>query len=714
MKKGICIALMAIAPLASGLAIAQTITPTIAQTSSADSTIATSGKSAVESSSVDDSKRLQLEDIFSLEYASNLEINAKGDEVYFVRNYMDIHTDKKLGNIWKVDSKKNLTPVTNGLHVDHSPTLSPDNKKLAYISTASGKPQIHIKWLDTGVTGQMSHFTHSPSNLSWSPDGRYIAFTRFVAEKPKSVVSLPGKPKGAKWAKPAIFIDDMYYRFDGAGLTPPGNRQLFLMSADGGAARQLSQGKFDHSGPLSWSRDGEQIIYSANTRDDSELEWTDSNIFSLDIDSLAVIQLTDRNGPDKQAVISPNGKMIAYLGFDQHYKNYENTQLYIMQLDGSNKRSLTASFDRSVNSIKWADNSKGLFMSYHDRGETYVAYQPLSGKRKVVAKNLGGLAFGRPYTGSEFDVADNGTIAFTYSAPQRPADIAISRKGKTTQLTSLNDNALSHKTLASIKEMTVKSSYDDLEVQAWVAYPPGYEADKKSGKKFPLILEIHGGPVTNYGPHFAAEIQLMAASGYVVVYANPRGSDSYGKAFSQLIYNNYPSQDFDDLMSVVDGVIAQDAIDTDNLFVTGGSGGGVLTAWIVGHTDRFKAAVVAKPVINWYSFALTTDIYPFVIKNWFEKMPWEDAEHYMKLSPISYVGNVTTPTMLLTGEADIRTPIAESEQFYQALKLRNIDTAMVRIPDAPHGIYKRPSNLMSKVAHILWWFDKYQQEDRQQ
>jgi dipeptidyl aminopeptidase/acylaminoacyl peptidase len=160
-------------------------------------------------------------------------------------------------------------------------------------------------------------------------------------------------------------------------------------------------------------------------------------------------------------------------------------------------------------------------------------------------------------------------------------------------------------------------------------------------------------------------------------------------------------------MSVVDNVIKQEAIDDEALFVTGGSGGGVLTAWIIGHTDRFKAAVVAKPVINWISFALTTDIYPFVIKNWFNKMPWEDSEHYMKLSPISYVGNVSTPTMLLTGEADQRTPIAETEQFYQALKLRDVDTAMVRIPDAYHGIYKRPSNLMSKVAHILWWFEQY-------
>lgn len=650
---------------------------------------------------------LKLKDVFSLEYASSLQVTAQGEAVYFVRNHMDIHTDKKLSNIWKVDSKQNLTPVTNGLHADYSPQLSPNEQKLAYISTASGKPQIHIKWLKNGQTGQMTNFSHAPANLSWSPDAKQLAFTRFVAGATKSVVTLEGKPKGAKWAKPAIYIDQMYYRADGAGYTQPGKSHIFVMSADGGSARQVSTGDFNHAGPLSWSRDGKTLFFSANRHPDSALEPSDSDIYGIDISTGELTQLTQRKGPDSAPQVSNNGKMLAYLGADQKYTNYENTELYVMNLDGSNKKSLTADLDRSVSALKWAKNNKGLYISYDDQGETYVAYQPIKGKRKIVAQNIGGLAFGRPYSGGEFDVADNGTIAFTYSQPERPADIAISKKSKTTVLTQLNHDALDHKDLATVKALTVKSSFDQRHIQAWVAYPPGYEQAKKAGKSFPLILEIHGGPVANYGPHFSAEVQLMAAKGYAVVYANPRGSDSYGKEFAQTIHNNYPSQDYDDLMSVVDAVVAQEAINKNELFVTGGSGGGVLTAWIVGHTQRFKAAVVAKPVINWYSFVLTTDLYPYIYKNWFGKKPWNDVENYMKHSPISYVGNVTTPTMLLTGEADHRTPISESEQYYQALKLEGVDTAMVRIPDAPHGIYQRPSNLMSKVAHILWWFEKY-------
>ena len=222
------------------------------------------------------------------------------------------------------------------------------------------------------------------------------------------------------------------------------------------------------------------------------------------------------------------------------------------------------------------------------------------------------------------------------------------------------------------------------------------------------MLEIHGGPFANYGPRFSAEVQLYAAAGYVVLYVNPRGSTSYGYDFGNEIHHNYPGNDYDDLISGVDAVIAKGYVDDSRLYVTGGSGGGVLTAWIVGKTDRFKAAVVAKPVINWYSFALTADGYASYYKYWFPGKPWEHEQHYMSRSPISLVGNVKTPTMLLTGESDYRTPISETEQYYQALKLNGVETAMVRIPGAGHGIATRPSQLIAKVAYVLGWFERYE------
>jgi dipeptidyl aminopeptidase/acylaminoacyl peptidase len=223
-------------------------------------------------------------------------------------------------------------------------------------------------------------------------------------------------------------------------------------------------------------------------------------------------------------------------------------------------------------------------------------------------------------------------------------------------------------------------------------------------RSIPLLLEIHGGPFASYGPSFAAELQLYAAAGYVVLYLNPRGSTGYGQDFTDQIHHNYPDKDFDDLMSGVDEVISRGYIDRDRLFVTGGSGGGVLTAWIVGHTDRFRAAVVVKPVINWASFVLTADMTNYFSSYWFDGFPWDHVEAYWKRSPLAYVGNVHTPTMLMTGEVDYRTPSTEAEQFYEALKLRKIDTALVRVPNASHDISARPSLLIDKVAYVLAWF----------
>lgn len=254
--------------------------------------------------------------------------------------------------------------------------------------------------------------------------------------------------------------------------------------------------------------------------------------------------------------------------------------------------------------------------------------------------------------------------------------------------------------------MVWPSSHDSMEIEGWVMKPPGFDPEKQ----YPVILEIHGGPHSAYGPNYSTEAQLFAAAGYVVFYTNPRGSTSYGEKFANEIDLAYPGYDYDDLISGVDALIDKGYVDSDQVFVTGGSGGGVLTAWIVGKTDRFRAAVVAKPVINWASFVLTADLNYFFATTWFDAAPWEDYESYWKRSPLSLVGNVSTPTMLLTGEEDYRTPMSETEQYYQALKHRGVDTLMVRIPGASHSIYARPSNLIAKVNNILAWFERYRDD----
>lgn len=646
-------------------------------------------------------------DIFDIEYAADLTISDDGKTVYFVRHFMDIQTDRKLGNIWSVDTKsKTLLPVTTGDHLDYQPTLSPSGDRLAFISTRTGKPQIYMTWLDSGKIAKLTNLTSAPNGLSWSPNGQSLAFTMFVAQSQPPPVSLGGKPKGAKWAKPPVFIDDVYYRFDGAGYVGKGSSEIFIISSQGGTPRQLTHDEFDYSGPLSWGKNSKMLYFAANRSENRDFTPLNSEIYSLFIDDLSIAQLTDRDGPDSNPMVSPNGKQIAYLGFDDKRKNYQNRVLYVMDLNGSNVRVLTDALDRTIDNFYWDKKGSNLYIQYDDQGKTLIARQSAksANKQKVLSNKLGGQSYGRPYTGAEFAVSKDGKIAITYSDPLRPADVAVIDGNKTVRLTQLNEDALGHKQLATIEEIWFKSAADGMDIQGWVAYPPNFDKTKT----YPLILEIHGGPVTAYGPHFSMEIQLFAAAGNVVLYTNPRGSSSYGAKFANTIDKNYPSQDYDDLMSGVDTLIDKGFIDESKLFVTGGSGGGVLTAWTIAHTDRFAAAVVAKPVINWFSFVLTADFYPFFYQYWFDKKPWEDIQGYMKYSPISYVGNVKTPTLLLTGESDYRTPISETEQYYQALKIQGVDTAMVRVPNASHGIYRKPSNLMAKVEYILWWFKQYE------
>jgi acylaminoacyl-peptidase len=558
--------------------------------------------------------------------------------------------------------------------------------------------------MDSGQTALLSNLPESPDDIAWSPDGSQIAFTSFVKSEGPKLATPPEMPEGAEWAPPFIVIDSLNYRADGRGYLETGNTHIFVIPADGGTPRRISAGDYDHRGPLAWSPDGQQIVFSSNREDDWEFNRRNTELWSVNVADGELQQLTNRFGPDGSATWSPDGTKLAYLGYDDKKMGYHNANVYVMNVRDGSVRELTTAFDRSIGDVQWAGSSNRLYIGYDDYGKRHIGTLTMDGDIKSIADDVGSTSIGRPYTSGAFSVADNGAYAYSAGRPDRPADVAAGRRGATaSRLTNLNDDLLAHKTLGVVEEISWQSSVGDYDVQGWVVTPPGFDPEQK----YPLILEIHGGPFAAYGPHFSTEVQLYAAAGYVVLYTNPRGSTSYGYDFANEIHHNYPGQDYDDLISGVDAVIARGYVDEEQLFVTGGSGGGVLTSWIVGKTDRFAAAVVAKPVINWTSMTLYSDIHTMIPEYWFDKYPWEDPDAYWKRSPLSLVGNVTTPTMLLTGEADHRTPIAESEQYYQALKLRKIDSALVRVPESPHFIASRPSNLIAKVDNILAWFAKY-------
>lgn len=651
------------------------------------------------------SRLFEARDLFSLEAAADIQISPDGSRIAYVRRSGDIMTDRMRPTIWLIDTRSGeQTPLAAGPGAHSQPRWSPDGRRLAYVSTAEGgAAQMFVRWMASGESVRITGLPDSPTSLAWSPDGRRIAYTMFVPGEGLELGKLPAKPEGAQWAPPLEVHSDIQYRTDEDGYLKPGFSHIFLVSADGGAPRQLSFGPVHDNGPLSWTPDGRAIVFSSNRSPDWAREPLDSEVYSLDPESGAIRALTDRRGPDTEPVVSPDGTKIAYTGFDDRRLGYQNAGLYVMDRNGGGARLLTGSLDRTVESPVWAADGRSVYVAYDDRGERKVARVGLDGTVRVVAEGLSGASLDRPYTGGGFSVARDGSLAAPSGSAQRPPDVALYRSGARRVLTRLNADLLDPKRLGEVRPLAA-TSFDGRRIESWLTLPPGWT----EGRRVPLILEIHGGPFAAYGPHFSTDNQLYAAAGYAVLSVNPRGSTSYGEEFANLIHHAYPGRDYDDLMAAVDAAVAGGFADPDRLFVTGGSGGGVLTAWIVGKTDRFKAAATQKPVIDWASFALTADNPAFFSRYWFGKYPWEDHGAFWARSPLSLVGNVKTPTLVVVGSQDYRTPVSEAEQYYTALQLRGVPTALVKVPGASHGgIAARPSQSGAKAAAILAWFEKY-------
>lgn len=655
-----------------------------------------------ESLTTDSERYFKSEDIFNLEYVSEVQVSPNGKYVAYVRRSNDIMSDSSRANVWlaSVDGKSHR-PLLSSKKSYYSIRWSPDGSRLAYLSNEEGKPQLYVRWMDTGQTALVTNVTSNPSNITWSPDGKHIAFTMSVDAKEKPLdIKMPKKPDGAKWSPSFQYITKARYQADGRGILEPAYTHIFIVPADGGTARQLTSGNYHHNGRLSFSPDSDKIYFSANRSDNWEYEPVEGDIFSVDMMG-NIAQLTNDKGLESSPVVSPDGKHIAYARRDDEKVMYKNSYLYVMKSDGTDAQNLTKDIDNSVSNFHWKDN-KHVYFQQSVRGLAQVDVVSLSGSVKAVAKGLGGTTLGRPYVFGTYHAVDD-VVAYTKGRTDRPADLYVTTRNER-QLTALNEDVLGHKQLGEVKEIVYPSSIDGEEIQGWYILPPNYD----SSKTYPLILEIHGGPNLAYGPVFTAELQRMASEGYVVFYDNHRGSTGYGERFALLLQGKYSSEyDFSDHMSGVDALIEKGIADPERLFITGGSAGGIASAYAIGLTNRFKAAVVAKPVINWLSKVLTADSGLYQIPFQFPGKPWDNVEHYWKRSPLSLVGNVTTPTMLITGVEDKRTPMSETEQFYQALKIQKVDSVLVKVPGSPHGIASKPSRMIGKVENILAWFKKY-------
>lgn len=656
------------------------------------------------------SSKFEGRDLFGLQVASDPQISPDGRTIAYTRIVYDVMTDRGRPSIWLVDSATGAqTPLVTGAGSHTSPRWSRDGKRLAYVSTQDdSRPQLFVRWMQNGQSARLAELTEAPGDLAWSHDGRSIAFTMFAPDEAPKLGEAPPKPEGAQWAGALEVITDITYRSDEEGYLKSGYTHVYTVPAEGGTPRQRTFGAFNETGPLAWSKDDTVIYVSGNRTGNWRREPVNTEIYRVSLDDGSVKAITDRVGPDAAPAVSPDGSRLAYLGYDDKLLGYQNTHVYVMDLRDGSTHSITDSLDRAVDAVRWAADSRSLFVKYDDEAVAKVARLQLDGRMQPVAAQLAGGGLDRPYTSGSFTVSDSDVVAFTRGSAQRPADVAVASRGRTTQLTHLNDAFLGAKTLGDVQPLAVRSSFDQRPIQAWIVTPPDFDRSRK----YPLILEIHGGPYAAYGPTFATDYQLYASAGYVVLYTNPRGSTSYGEEFANLIQHDYPSHDYDDLMSAVDAAVAQGYVDPDNLFVTGGSGGGILTAWIVGKTQRFRAAAAQKPVINWASLVLTTDVATYMPRYWFAKMPWDDPDSYWKRSPLSLVGSVVTPTLVVVGDHDYRTPVSDSEQYYQALQLKGVPTALVKVPGASHGgLAARPSQSAAKASAILAWFEKYRQKE---
>jgi len=678
-------------------------------------------------------ERLTIDLFLEWEMVASPQVSPDGRQIAYTRRWADKVNDKYEDEIWIMDADGGRNRF---LVKGSQAAWSPDSKRLAYV--AQGQPtgaQVFVKWTDAPGETQLTRLERGPSNLAWSPDGKHIAFNMLVPGTPALTVKMPARPSGAKWVDAPRVVDRMNYRNDGSGWRPEGFTHVFVISDQGGAARQLTDGDFQHAAPK-WMPDSETIVFSGVRKEGAEYIRGGADIYAVSLKGGAIRALTDRNGPDTNPSVSPDGRLIAYTGYDQSEDTYTVSKLYLMSADGSSKRALTEGFDRAPSNLFWAEDGGGLFFTAEDRGSQNLWFAPAGGgmpRQLTAGTQILNVA----------SASRDGLLVGTRSASDKPGDVVSmrlpTRSERLTaaaatdvkQLTSVNSDLLEGRKVGEVEEIWYDSvalagqqacvatnasptkpaptGCETTKVQGWIVKPPDFDPSKK----YPLLLYIHGGPHTMYGVGFNFEFQNHAAEGFVVLYTNPRGSTGYGKAFGNAINNAYPGDDYHDLMRGVDEVLKRGYIDERNLFVTGGSGGGVLTTWIVGHTDRFAAAVAMKPVVNWYSFVGTTDSADWYYN--FKKLPWEDPEEHLRRSPLTYVGNVKTPTMILTGDIDLRTPLEQTEQYYRALKMRKIPTAMVRLADEYHGFnsdfaLRHPSNRVSQILFLRAWFDKHRRK----
>jgi dipeptidyl aminopeptidase/acylaminoacyl peptidase len=675
-------------------------------------------------------------DLFKFVWVADPQISPDGSRVAFVRVTVDEKKDQYDTAIWLAltDGSDPPSAFTSGQR-DTSPRWSPDGRSLAFtrVTDKDGRPQPPQIFLIAMGGGEPRAITDMPkgaANPVWSPDGKTLAFSS--STKPEDFPAKPStaKPEEAPHQSDVRVVTEAVYRANGVAGTGFVDRdrlsQIWTLAvpasgAPPAAAKRITSGEFA-AGNHGWSPDGTKIFFVADRRRESYYYPNDSDLYEVSRDGGEPVRVVSIEGSIGAFTPSADGKRIAFVGtlHGEPERSYSQPDLWVVDLPGGTPRNLTATYDFDVNGSVggdqraprgqmpagpvWSADGRSIIIKVGEQGNANLVrvdaargqVTPLTkGSQEIIGYTADATAARLAIVRSTATVIGDLEVVITRAT----ATGSSSRK-----LTGFNDELSGQLTMTDPEEIWY-TSFDGRKVQGWILKPPGFTASTK----YPLILEIHGGPHSAYGNTFTHEFQWMAAKGYVVLYTNPRGSSNYGQEFGNSIQFAYPGDDYKDLMAGVDEVVKRGYVDQARMGVTGGSGGGLLTNWVVTQTTRFKAAVSQRDISDWSNFWYTADFSLFT-PTWFRKAPFEDPADYAKRSPITYVDRIQTPLMFILGDEDFRTPpTAGGEDLFRALKYLKRPTVMVRFPGENHELSRsgKPWHRVERLQHIVSWFDKW-------
>ncbi|WP_252502361.1 S9 family peptidase [Sporosarcina sp. Marseille-Q4943] len=654
-------------------------------------------------------RHLQTDDLFKLQSVTNPQLSPDGKEALFIKTHIDEEENKYIANLYHIDLEtKETTQWTYGTHRVSSPKWSADGKQIAFLSNRDEKNQLYIQSARGGEAKKLTSFENGVSGFEWSPCGKKIWFEASVKE---GKAFTDKEEKDEKKKPEPVRVTKMKYKMDGVGLLPQDSfKQIGFIDLETEEITQFTEGNHQHT-LQAVSHDGSKLVIGVNR--DEDLDWAFRQPLHLvDVESKEETVIVDEEGYYGGARFSLDDNYIAFIGSDRTFQNATHSNLYVYDTPRGNTINITESVDAPVGDYTVADHQQGasapsavwtkdnhLYFQLSSMGDVRLYFATLEGEL-YPASQENEHVYG-------YDVNTEGDFALVAASdPVNPGEIyqLTIATGEREALTSFNKDYLQEVKLVEPESIFFKGA-KDWDVHGWLMKP----ADFKEGKKYPLIVDIHGGPHAMFGNTFFHEIQLLAAKGYGVLYINPRGSHGYSQEFVDAVRGDYGGGDYEDIMAATDYVLAENEwIDEDRLGVTGGSYGGFMTNWIIGHTNRFKAAVTQRSICNWISFFGVSDI-GYYFSDWQIAADMKDVETLWKHSPLKYAENVETPLLILHSEKDFRCPIEQAEQLYITLKSMGKETEFVRFPDADHNLSRTgaPNLRIARLNEITGWFEKY-------